>query len=90
MLEIFKKAEAAPVAASEPVPKFSQSDIAFTKRDTEKVTILGLAKKRETVSETYVDFGIEYIIRGADNRSRPIYEFELMDLDEACNKIDTK
>ena len=88
MLDFLKSKSEGGEQSSLPSGKFNSGDIAFTKRDTEKVTILGLAKKRENVSETYVDFGVEYIIRGADNRTRPIYELELMTLDEACDKVE--
>jgi hypothetical protein len=90
MLDIFNKKAAdhgfPPI--EEKGAKFNSGDIAFTKRDIEKVTVLGLAKKREHLSDNYVDFGTEYIIRGADNKARPIYEFELLTLEEACEKVD--
>lgn len=61
-------------------PKFDKGDIAFTKKDSEKVIVM---KEAAPDSDRNKDLGRCYLIRGSDNKFRVLYEFELMTLDEA-------
>ena len=64
--------------------KFSQGDIAFTKKESMKVMIM---KPIECDDERNKDLGQRYLVRGDENKMFPLYEFELMDLDEVTAKL---
>ena len=68
-------------------PKFESFDIAFTKRDSEKVIIL---KPLPTEEERNEDLGQRYLIRGQDNKTRPIFEGELISLEDAMAALPPK
>jgi hypothetical protein len=67
---MFKRTEA---------PKFERGDLVFTKKDNEKVIIMKVADPDDQRNS---DLGLRYLVRGDGNKMFPLYEFELMTLDE--------
>ena len=67
--------------------KYDNFDIAFTKRDREKVTVL---KPIDSDDDRNEDLGQRYLIRGQDNKTRPVFEGELMTFDEAMESAKPK
>jgi len=67
--------------------KYDNFDIALTKRDHEKVTVL---KPIESDDGRNEDLGQRYLIRDQENKTRTVFEGELMTLDEAIEATKPK
>lgn len=70
--------------------KFTIGEIAFTKKDCEKVIVLGVYKARDRELEGAahkIDLGYVYVVRGADEALKRRYESELETLDEMTSRL---
>jgi hypothetical protein len=64
-----------------PQPRFRRGEVAFTKKDHEKVVVLKPLNASE--DDRNVDLGQLYLLRGNDNKIFRLYEFELLTAEEA-------